>query len=198
MYAGNTDNTTPQEGETKTLDLPDDDIVFVRRMMKYFYTLDYDPSPNSSSALALHAHMYILADKYNIDGLAKLATTNFAHGRDAPIYDPSCSNPKTALGHLLDIVPLVYDNIGSGSLLRQQLVYSIAGYLNASGGAMRDERYMELFKRYPDFGYESMRKGMEVAHGNMRGWDGDGWDSESSGSESEGMEDAETESSESE
>lgn len=60
------------------IDLSDDDPVIVRKMLEYFYTLNYTTNyPDAYVRIDIHARMYAIADKYGIKALKTIAALNF-------------------------------------------------------------------------------------------------------------------------
>ena len=61
------------------VDLEDDDPDIINHMIAYLYRLDYEDEPNSPDAksaygrLILNAHIYAVADKYEILSMKDLA-----------------------------------------------------------------------------------------------------------------------------
>lgn len=69
---------------TGRIELPDDKPYLVRRMIRYFYLLDSERTRGNEdkeevkpSRAMLNAEMYVLADKYEIEGLKKVALDGF-------------------------------------------------------------------------------------------------------------------------
>lgn len=176
---------SPQEGKTKILELPDDNPLFVHRMMRYFYLLDYEEEDERKRyryffTLDLHVEMYLLGDKYAVEGLKKVAAVKFGRScrnlsRDVKFHT------KTYMGSLLEMVPLVY-TAPQARALRQSLAEAIACYIDANLSVMRNEHFKELYYAHPDFAYDTMTAGMVRAHshntgcaGKHKGWDSKGY-----------------------
>lgn len=70
-----------QEAAERKINLSDDHPASVAALIHYFYNLDYDErglwTHNDLSALDLHVHVCIVADKYDIQPLKALAITKF-------------------------------------------------------------------------------------------------------------------------
>lgn len=66
-----------QAGRTGTIDLSDDDVEHIEKMIKFLYTSSY---PSVSTEQALHIEMYAIGDKYDLPRLSKFAKVQF---RDA-------------------------------------------------------------------------------------------------------------------
>ncbi|CAO1604746.1 hypothetical protein XANCAGTX0491_008286 [Xanthoria calcicola] len=173
------------EGKTKILELPDDNPLFVHRMMRYFYLLDYEEEDERKRyryffTLDLHVEMYLLGDKYAVEGLKKVAAVKFGRScrnlsRDVKFHT------KTYMGSLLEMVPLVY-TAPQARALRQSLAEAIACYIDANLSVMRNEHFKELYYAHPDFAYDTMTAGMVRAHshntgcaGKHKGWDSKGY-----------------------
>ncbi|KAI5365919.1 Putative BTB/POZ domain-containing protein [Septoria linicola] len=69
-----------KEARTKEIDLSEDHLPeHVNALVEYMYTFTYVyvDTPNFNDTIAFHINMAILADKYSIGGLHRLATSNF-------------------------------------------------------------------------------------------------------------------------
>ncbi|KAF2434944.1 hypothetical protein EJ08DRAFT_722180 [Tothia fuscella] len=67
------------EAESHEVKLVDDELCAVQAMFEYLYTRVYNnQSDVEASAIILHAHVYSLADKYNIQGLKDMAGNEFS------------------------------------------------------------------------------------------------------------------------
>ena len=67
--------TLLQKSKSRNIDLVDDEPEIVKIMLLYLYTFDYEvkTSRNSDTAMIIHACVYGLAHKYDIEGLQILA-----------------------------------------------------------------------------------------------------------------------------
>ncbi|KAI7343100.1 hypothetical protein KC331_g3578 [Hortaea werneckii] len=74
-------DTEFKEAHTRECELHDDHPAAVALMIKYFYSFDYatDPSIDARFAnpLEMHAHVYVVADKYSVEDLKQLACRKF-------------------------------------------------------------------------------------------------------------------------
>ncbi|KAK5726547.1 hypothetical protein LTR17_012670 [Elasticomyces elasticus] len=71
-----------KEATEGVITLKEDKPLVVDAMIKYFYTFDYDSERNNGGTNDMHAlvfdvHILLIADKYDIPDLARLATTKF-------------------------------------------------------------------------------------------------------------------------
>lgn len=157
--------------------------MFVRRMMRYFYLLDYEDDEDRKRyryfMLHLHVELYLLRDKYVVEGLKKVAAAKFRHCCHQ-FGSKVKSLPDFYFGCLLEIVPLVY-TAPQARALRPSLAEAIACYIDADLSVMRHERFKELYYAHPDFAYDTMTAGMVRAHshhtgcaGNRKGWNAKG------------------------
>ncbi|RMZ17242.1 hypothetical protein D0860_00644 [Hortaea werneckii] len=75
-------NRPGTEARTRECELHDDHPAAVALMIKYFYSFDYATDANTDNHLAnqleMHAHVYVVADKYGVDDLKQLACLKFA------------------------------------------------------------------------------------------------------------------------
>jgi hypothetical protein len=66
-----------QEASEDTIELHDDDPVYLERMLKFFYTLEADSYATvEKMAFIDPIHLYALADKYQAENLKKWAVTH--------------------------------------------------------------------------------------------------------------------------
>lgn len=147
--------------------------------MRYFYLLDYEEEDERKRyrhffALDLHMDMYLLGDKYAVEGLKKVAAVKF--GRSCRNLSDVKFHTQTYMGKLLEMVPRVY-TVPPARALRQSLADAIACYIDADLSVMRNERFKELYYAHPDLAYDTMTAGMVRAHshhtgcaGNHKGW----------------------------
>ncbi|KAJ8061742.1 hypothetical protein OCU04_009539 [Sclerotinia nivalis] len=86
-----------QESVTGVLDLVDDDPSTVARMINFFYLQDYDDSETNEEAkegygrLLINTMVYIIGDKYDIQGLKTLAKRKYEAAIDTEWNAPSFS-----------------------------------------------------------------------------------------------------------
>lgn len=76
--------TIKYEGQPGVIDLPNNGLEAVERMLSFFYTSDYDNiSPPLTSISStnhehlLHAKIYVLADKYDVPALKVIAAKKY-------------------------------------------------------------------------------------------------------------------------
>ncbi|KAI9784671.1 MAG: hypothetical protein M1816_000787 [Peltula sp. TS41687] len=65
-----------KEGAEGVIDLKDDDVQVVEAMLQFLYATDYD-SNKIVSPMLFNIRVYVLADKYDIEPLKKLAKAKF-------------------------------------------------------------------------------------------------------------------------
>ncbi|KAE9965064.1 hypothetical protein EG328_009981 [Venturia inaequalis] len=70
---------TFKESETEIIDLPHDDPILVKAMIKFMYEFKYDDSKigDPTANLLFHAKIASMADKYDIQPMKELAIANF-------------------------------------------------------------------------------------------------------------------------
>lgn len=96
------------------IDMSEDGPACVEALIPYLYTLEYEPG---SRPLTLHVQMAILADKYDMAHLDKLA-----HGKLTSILEDV--EPSDDLS---DAIELAYDAYGATSPERRLLVDAVTG-----------------------------------------------------------------------
>ncbi|KAL1969767.1 hypothetical protein VTN77DRAFT_7276 [Rasamsonia byssochlamydoides] len=95
-----------KEASSGVYEMNEDSLPMVRKLIDYFYTADYDQNVESAdtecappiSALQIHVRMFVLADKYDIEGLRVLSSEK---------YSNRLMSPCSAL-EFLESVPDVY------------------------------------------------------------------------------------------
>ncbi|KAI7164295.1 hypothetical protein KC349_g768 [Hortaea werneckii] len=74
-------DTEFKEALTGECELHDDHPAAVALMIKYFYSFDYATDANTdenfANLLEMHAHVYVVADKYGVEDLKQLACRKF-------------------------------------------------------------------------------------------------------------------------
>ncbi|KAI7261653.1 hypothetical protein KC345_g9685 [Hortaea werneckii] len=74
-------DTQFKEALTRECELHDDHPAAVALMIKYFYSFDYatdaDDDELFADPLVMHAHVYVVADKYGVEDLKQLACRKF-------------------------------------------------------------------------------------------------------------------------
>ncbi|KAK4500020.1 hypothetical protein PRZ48_008206 [Zasmidium cellare] len=100
-----------------------------------------------SSTLEVHAHVYTLADKYDIPHLKVLAKEKF---REETLY---CISDKALVYGFLKVVPYVYENTAPGDMgLRSCLVDAWRAEADFVNYHLSDENLRDLFERFPELG----------------------------------------------
>lgn len=114
----------------KCIELPDDFMPSVARMVDYCYLMDYSdgpvlehggsPEPSYVSRAHTNAQVYALADKYDIVGLLILAIMKF----DVTMEAEFASAPvRPDMAHLIAIISLVYNSTpDSNRVLRDRVI----------------------------------------------------------------------------
>ena len=118
-----------KEAFEQAASLDDDPLVAVEIMIDYFYTLDYTHSASHlryaqsadgkacDSLAMLHAQVFLVADKYGIPGLARLAHTAFQqliHAEANTLFLPPKPKPDDIdmkLAEVIKVVRYVFDHV---------------------------------------------------------------------------------------
>lgn len=91
--------TLVQESKKREIELKEDNPHAVKLMIDYFYGFDYEDSHDTitafSNILELNAAVYVVADKYQVPDLKKLAVKHFA--KAAPDSALRRESPKEAI-----------------------------------------------------------------------------------------------------
>lgn len=108
------------------IELKEDDPSAVKAMVEYFYFdnyshMQYQPpgyeawNPVDLDMIPLHAHIYVLADKYDISGLRNVAKAN--------LDDTLCRNTNwITTTHFLEAIRIVYEQTTETASIRKSVV----------------------------------------------------------------------------
>lgn len=136
--------------------LDDDEPLIVGKMTGFLYALDYDDHPTSSLAepaneatspasLLINAKVYVIADKYELNALKKLACTKYKEA--LPITWNTSIFSKSA--------SLVFDNTVETDRMLRDVIVQVASD-NARALLDRGE-FVEMLKHHGDIATEIMR-----------------------------------------
>jgi hypothetical protein len=129
--------------------MEEEDSLLVEKLVDYFYTMDYDENGSGQleqhiSGLQVHARMFALADKYDVEGLRELSSEKF--------QARSITSPKNVL-ELLESVPDVYTlTPPSQKTLRYKVAFKVKKVLkdHLQNRSVR-EVYERIATEYSDF-----------------------------------------------
>lgn len=131
----------------------DDEPGIVGKMMNFLYTLDYDDHRSTSSArafdpasLLVNAKVYIIADKYEIEALKKLACLK---------YEQVLSNTWNT-SNFSESASHVFENTVETDRILRNVIVQVASD-NVMALLDRGE-FVELLKRHGDIAAEILRK----------------------------------------
>ncbi|KAH6985582.1 BTB/POZ protein, partial [Ilyonectria destructans] len=135
---------------TRTYSLDSHSLPMVRRMVDFFYTGDYTDEPKEENTgkdaipvLSVHAAMFALADKYNIEELTVLSAKKYSEN---VIKNPDISN------FLLSISEVYNSTLTSSRGLRHRALAfaraKLPGFLALSDGK---EEFDEVTADTPEF-----------------------------------------------
>lgn len=163
-----------QEGQTKTINLQNEKLSMVRRMIRWFYLFGYnDQDEVTMSAFEVNAQMYAMADQFGVPGLKKTAATKFrqrcgspARGWDVP-WDVDGE-----LVILLDSVDTVYTSTPETDLtLRKHLTEAIVKTLRSAPYLVKMPQFKEKCLQSPDLAYGIVEAEIERTSAQAN----DGW-----------------------
>ncbi|QDS69511.1 hypothetical protein FKW77_007295 [Venturia effusa] len=107
-----------QESENGVIDLSHDDPDAVEAMYRYFYTCDYSElAKDSPNAMLLHARVYCLAHKYEIESLKLTAVE---------LFEDTAKVETISAETLTPIVKEIYDNTDDHDKLLRPAAVNIA------------------------------------------------------------------------
>lgn len=141
-----------QEASTKRIELPDDNPAMVKRMLEVCYGTAYSEEadrthdPPSAQRAHIHAGMYILADKVEMEGLKDYAKKRFT------IIMDLWMKYKTIMRSLPRLVSLVYSSTPETD---RTLRDAVAAYAQTKWQALSTELDMKtLLAENPDFAFD--------------------------------------------
>ncbi|KAF7859656.1 hypothetical protein EAF04_008735 [Stromatinia cepivora] len=136
------------ESVTGVLDLVDDDPSTVARMINFFYLQDYDDSETNEEAkegygrLLINTMVYIIGDKYDIQGLKTLAKRKYEAAIDTEWNTPSFSAS----------LELIYEELPESDTCLTSLALQTAG---KHVKELKDkEEFASLCKNNPAIAYD--------------------------------------------
>lgn len=161
-----------QEGESKRIHLHDEKLPMVRRMMRYFYVLDYEDEDEEEETTMVNAQMYAMADRYGIHGLKILAMSKFSMGlhdrfhdrfidvedwfRDEP--DQKSELEESELNVLLACVEIVFTSTpDTDRRLREELT-KFTVKLQSVMTLTDKPIFKHICQRFPAFAFEIIRE----------------------------------------
>lgn len=139
----------------------DDEPSIVGKMIDYLYTLDYDDHCSSTSgaksvieyaraddpaSLLVNAKVYIIADKYEIEALKKLACLKY---KEVLLNTWNTSNFSESASHVFE------NTVETDRTLRDVIVQVASDNIRA---LLDRGEFVDLLKRHGDIGAEIMRK----------------------------------------
>ena len=164
-----------KEGEEGEVTLKDDPIVAVQLMIGYFYKLDYDPCDPAISKLPygpdeehnntkwvwyqVHAWLLVIADKYEVQGLAALALRNL----EANLCDAFIANTPAQTMHLLsaDLIKAteyIYEHPPPNSdRVRQAIVHAFMHQRDRIVRFANKDDFEQLLAKIPEFAADYLR-----------------------------------------
>lgn len=173
------------EAHKGQIDLKEDDVETVKRMILFLYTLDYDDHYKSYVQAANGSHyvpiklfgpmtssekeifhtrvknniaVYSIADKYGIENLKSLAKQKFNHlMRHHQFSHCGCFAPL--LQQILETTPPE-----RGRSAQDEGLWSIVARIcvTYAGDIFKDEKCLSVISEMPDFGVDLLQKAMEI------------------------------------
>ena len=128
-------------------------------MLQYFYTLEYDETPDRrlASALEIHARMYTAGKKFAMIGLTRVGASRFdAYCRRLA---SDTTNPDEAFGILADAVGPVYRHTaGVDDPLRTSLVQAVRAHFARDWSMLDHGDIKDECIKQPEFAYDIMKR----------------------------------------
>ncbi|KAM0807592.1 putative BTB domain-containing protein [Seiridium cardinale] len=144
-------NSVFKEATSGTFDMVEDSLPLVQRMIKYFYTGDYDDGVeiygaegmDDPSAARINARVFALADKYQISGLQCLSVEKYCRALE------QANDMALFLGTVPDVFTLTPDTVRG---LRQVAIKFARKHLgNSLGISEIKDLYDETIREAPEF-----------------------------------------------
>ncbi|KAL8938035.1 MAG: hypothetical protein Q9216_004107 [Gyalolechia sp. 2 TL-2023] len=191
LIAAPLSSQSQQEAQTKAVKLPDENLLNVKRMMRYFYILDYnddDVDEGTGTVFIINAQMYAMGDRFGVPGLKGVAAAKFER-------HCSCAGGKSAadqrqMDSLLLAIPTVYKSTPKkDGTLRDSVAGAFARDLLVNGEKwFPSTRFQKICRQFPDFIFDVLGKsvasqGRKKSGGDWRrskwnqndGWGGPGF-----------------------
>ncbi|KAF1849528.1 uncharacterized protein K460DRAFT_429052 [Cucurbitaria berberidis CBS 394.84] len=118
------------EASDPTIEIHDDNPEDFEAMLRYLYTMHYEPDEDIlyvDRGFFTPSGLYILADKYNVDGLAMRALETFGYDDDVLLSDEHCEKVIEAYYSVCMIVNSAMGKAIAGYLLRHSMAF-MKGY----------------------------------------------------------------------
>ncbi|KAL8692864.1 MAG: hypothetical protein Q9218_002187 [Villophora microphyllina] len=161
----------PRESSIKTIELREDSLPIVRRLIRYFYVLDYDdiPGPDMPKGyppVKFNARMFAVAVKLDISGLQKIAASKF---EDCCIrLAGPCRDALRALGDLADIAGMIYtSNPQTYKELKKSVATTVGSHLANDHRLLETPDVKEMCLQSSDLAYDVMIEGIKAATGKV-------------------------------
>ncbi|KAL8665572.1 MAG: hypothetical protein Q9202_002076 [Teloschistes flavicans] len=150
-----------------TIELPEISPPMLRRLIRYFYVLDYDDVPGQDfapgyPAIKLNGRMLSVAVRFGVYGLQKIAASKF---EDSCIRLASpCEEPLSALKLLADVATMIYSpSVQTYNELRSSIAKAVGSHLINDLRLLDNPAIKELCRQHPSFVYDLMTEGIKVA-----------------------------------
>ncbi|XDG09670.1 hypothetical protein ABKA04_009285 [Annulohypoxylon sp. FPYF3050] len=112
-------------------------------------TLGTQTCENIREIIFYHAELYILADKYRIKELARLATAKMGKLLHTMRWT------RESIRHIADLIPYVFKNTMPEDMMRETLVWYVSIVVD---DLYEDNQFSEVLKDVPEFSYGILRK----------------------------------------
>jgi len=146
----------------------DDDPKHFRAMLKYLYAWKYEQPANNSELIKRFLYpigLYLLADKYAIEGLTKDAVANMGCFSSCTSGYGCQVTPVEA--HMETVIRATY---GSGMVVGSALGLKISWYfLRHQKVFLKDAIFVSLVKEFPAIGADTFLAGIKVGLMDTKG-----------------------------
>ncbi|KAI1089561.1 hypothetical protein F5B19DRAFT_504524 [Rostrohypoxylon terebratum] len=104
---------------------------------------------NIREIIFCHAELYVLADKYLVNELARVATIKMGKLLHTLQWT------QNMIRHIANLIPYVYENTMPGDMMREALVWYVS---IVADDLYEDDFFSKVFKDIPEFAYGVLRK----------------------------------------
>ncbi|KAI4193422.1 MAG: hypothetical protein LQ350_008332 [Teloschistes chrysophthalmus] len=163
-------NRNQDRSITTTINVQDIGLPMLRRVIRYFYVLDYDDAgqdlPAGYPAIKVNGRMFTLGVRFGVNGLQRIAASKF-EGNCIRLANP-CEEPLRALKLLADVAESVYSfPPETYKELRSSIAKSVGSHFINDQRLLNNLDIAQVCRKYPGFAYDLMVESFKAAHGKV-------------------------------
>ncbi|KAL9584779.1 MAG: hypothetical protein Q9212_001909 [Teloschistes hypoglaucus] len=158
------------EGSITTINVQDLSLPMLRRVIRYFYVLDYDDAgqdlPAGYPSIKVNGRMFTLGVRFGVNGLRKIAASKF-EDNCIRLANP-CEEPLHALKLLADIAMTVYSfTPETYKEIRSSIAKSVGSHFINYQRLLDNPNIAQVCQKYPGFAYDLMVESIKAANGKV-------------------------------